>query len=103
MAVAPPLRTRSTAVRASPRVTSVIFAIPACAGYTIWATLCPLTMANHVPSTISPTATRAARRAAAILVGGISIEPDVSMMMISAASPVAPALPAPVQLTDTTA
>ena len=72
---------------ASCLVTSVILAMPGCDGYTIWATLWPLMTANQVPSTISPKATLAARRAAAIFDAGMSIEPDVSTMMISAASP----------------
>ena len=60
---------------ASRRVTSVILAMPGCDGYTIWATLWPLMTANHVPSTISPMATLAARRAATIFDDGMSIEP----------------------------
>ena len=47
--------------------------------------------ANHVPSAISLMAAAAALRAAMIFVWGAPIEPEQSMMIASAAPPVAPA------------
>ena len=58
-------------------------------GYTAGANPCPAMTPNATPSRTQSIATPVASRAASSFGGGASIEPDVSMITISAASALA--------------
>ena len=89
---------------AATRLAASMRTMPVDGGKHMVAVVLPDTTANQVPSITSSTATLAAWRAALILLDGRSIDPDVSMISITAASAAPlPAEPAPVQVTETTA
>ena len=84
IAVPPPARSPLIARLASARVCGLAIAMVPLAGYTGLAKLVPAMTANHTPSLTTSTAAEVALRAWVILVCGTSIDPEQSMMMISA-------------------
>ena len=95
IAVPPPGRRPATACCAARRVAGPAMAIVPSAGNTGRAAVLPAITANATPSRITSTAAAVAVRASAILVRGLPIDPEQSMMMISA-----PADPAAASGTD---
>ena len=81
----PPLARRpATACLAAAREDASAIAMRPSAGNTGQAVLVPAMTANPTPSRTTSTAAAVAARASAILVRGYSIDPEQSMMMISA-------------------
>src|SRR5580692_10694021 len=102
MAVPPFARSPAIACLAAARDAAFAIVIVPLEGKTGQAVLVPATTANRTPSRTTSTAAAVAARASAIFVCGYSIDPEQSMMMISAApsgpsaADAAPAGPAPV-------
>ena len=86
-AVAPCGLMLPTAACAAARACGVICSRRKDVGYTIVGSVRPAMTANQVPSRMLLSAVTPARRAAAILAGGMSMEPEASMMSTSAAAP----------------
>ena len=95
MAVPPPARRPATACRAAAREAWSATAMLPSMGNTGQARFVPAMTANQVPSRITSMAAAVAARASAILVCGYSIDPEQSMMMISALPCWPPDGPAP--------